>query len=112
MPDWAVYASTLKGKIAVEEGGDLIMMNLPDVSIAGTNHLNWYAPTSDLSVTRPGLFQNTETALIFFKQTEITHLILEKAETFEKKPYLKDFQKNNSEEIYEDEIVTIYKLKL
>ena len=76
IPIWASWsAHNLKGKIAIFNGGDLIMMNLPDTSIAGSSQLDLYAPKSGLSVTRPGYYKHLEPAMKELASDKVTYLI-------------------------------------
>lgn len=106
MPSWGPWAAnSIQGKIGIVEGGDLIMMNLPDTSVAGVGLLDLYAKKSNLSVTRPGYFENLESAMVYFKQIGMTHLALDES-NIERRPYLKEvyLSKYNSwfSEIYSD----------
>lgn len=76
MPDWAVWAAeNLKGKISVMEGGDLIIMNLPDATTAGVGQKDLYAPQSGLAVFKPGYFIDLPQAMAYFKTTGVTHIL-------------------------------------
>jgi 4-amino-4-deoxy-L-arabinose transferase-like glycosyltransferase len=76
MPTWAVWAAeNVRGRIGVVEGGDFIIMNLPDATTAGVNQKDLYAPKSGLSVTRPGVFKDLPEAMKYFKKTGMTDII-------------------------------------
>lgn len=76
--EWGRWAAqNIKGKIAIIEGGDLIMMHLPDTMVSGVGQLDLYAPTSNLSVVRPGYFENLSSAMEWFKEIGVTHLALD-----------------------------------
>lgn len=76
--EWGRWAAqNIKGKIAIIEGGDLIMMHLPDTMVSGVGQLGLYAPTSNLSVVSPGYFENLSSAMEWFKEIGVTHLALD-----------------------------------
>ena len=121
MPSWGSWAANnIHGKIGIVEGGDLIMMNLPDTHVAGVGQMDLYAKESNLSVTRPGYFENLESAMVYFKQIGMTHLALDDS-NIERRPYLKEvyLPKYNDcfTEIYSDKDsneewkMTIFKIK-
>jgi 4-amino-4-deoxy-L-arabinose transferase-like glycosyltransferase len=75
---WGAWAAkNIKGKIAIVEGGDLIMMHLPDTKISGAGQLDLYAPESKLSVMRPGDFRDLESEMKWFKEKGVTHLAID-----------------------------------
>lgn len=89
MPDWATWAAAnLRGKLATIEGGDLVIMNLPDAATAGVNQKNLYAPVTGLSVFRPGPFPDLAAALTYFRQIKTTAIVID--ENQGARPYLND----------------------
>ena len=88
--EWGRWAAqNIQGKIAIIEGGDLIMMHLPDSAIAGVSLFDIYAPESNLSTVRPGYFENLSSAMVWFNELGVTHLALDDR-TIHKRPYLKE----------------------
>jgi hypothetical protein len=70
-------AQNIRGKIAITEGGDLIMVNLPDTKVGGVGQYERYAPESGLSIVRPGYFENLSSAMEWYKEIGVTHLAVE-----------------------------------
>jgi 4-amino-4-deoxy-L-arabinose transferase-like glycosyltransferase len=76
MPDWAVWtAQNIRGRISVMNGGDFIIMNLPDATTAGVGQKDIYAPKTGLSVFKPGYFIDLPQAMAYFKATGVTHIL-------------------------------------
>ncbi len=85
---WSKWvAENVTGKIAVVEGGDLIMMHLPDTVVGGVGEFNLYAPKSGVSIERPGCFDTLESAMRWFKKEGISYIIADNLFSF-KRPYL------------------------
>lgn len=99
--EWGEWtAQNIKGKIAIINGNDLIMMHLPGTLVSGIGQSGLYvAPGSNLSVVRPGYFENLSSAMEWFKETGVTHLALDD-ENIDGRPYLK--------EIYSEEEIPSY----
>lgn len=90
IPSWATWAAdNIQGKIVIEKGGDLIMMNIPDTSVAGVGQWDIYAPVSGISITKPGYFQNLTSAMPYLKEIDATHIALDDINIYWR-PYLKE----------------------
>ncbi len=86
---WAEWiAKNVKGKIAIIEGGDLVMMHLPDTVVGGVGQYDLYAPESGLSTVRPGCFDDLFSAMKWFEKIGVTHIVVDDLFSF-KRPYLK-----------------------
>jgi len=85
-----VADNNIKGKIAINEGGDLIMMNFPDATIGGVGLLDLYAPKSNLSVLRAGYFEDLKSGMDWLNEMNVTHLVLDERTIGTKRPYLKE----------------------
>lgn len=97
--DWARWsAKNIKGRIAIIEGGDLIMMNLPDTVIGGVELHRLSAPQSNLSIIRPGYFKNLSSAMEWFKNSGVTHLAIDYR--IDIRPYLKDIYTEGKVQTY------------
>ena len=103
---WAKWvAKHVKGKIAIVEGGDLIMMNLPDTSADLVGQYDLYATTSALSIVRPGCFNDFPEAMGWFKKISVTHLAIDNI-YIAKRPYLREFFARKRVPSYLKEIYT------
>lgn len=106
--EWGRWAAqNIKGKIAIIEGGDLIMMHLPDTKVGGVGQLDLYAPQSNLSVVRPGYFENFSSAMEWFKEISVTHLALDD-NNINRRPYLKEIYSGKEVPLYLTEVYTNY----
>jgi len=106
--EWGRWAAhNIKGKIAIIEGGDLIMMHLPDTKVSGVGQLDLYAPKSNLSVVRPGYFENLSSAMEWFKEIGVTHLALDDI-NINRRPYLKEIYSGEGIPLYLTEIYSNY----
>jgi len=106
--EWGRWAAqNIKGKIAIIEGGDLIMMHLPDTKVGGVGQLDLYAPKSNLSVVRPGYFENLSSAMEWFKEIGVTHLALDDI-NINRRPYLKEIYSGEGIPLYLTEIYSNY----
>ena len=97
-------ADNVKGKIAIAEGGDLIMLHLPDTTIGGVELLNLYAPKSNLSVLRPGYFEDLSSGMDWLREINATHLVLDELTMNTKRPYLKEIHSGKEIPSYLTEI--------
>ncbi|HIE41382.1 MAG TPA: hypothetical protein EYP80_01835, partial [Candidatus Aenigmarchaeota archaeon] len=106
--EWGRWAAqNIKGKIAIIEGGDLIMMHLPDTMVSGVGQLDLYAPTSNLSVVRPGYFENLSSAMEWFKEIGVTHLALDD-NNINRRPYLREIYSGKEIPSYLIEVYSNY----
>ena len=106
--EWGRWAAqNIKGKIAIIEGGDLIMMHLPDTKVSGVGQLDLDAPKSNLSVVRPGYFENLSSAMEWFKEIGVTHLALDD-KNINRRPYLKEIYSGEGIPLYLTEIYSNY----
>lgn len=106
--EWGRWAAkNIEGKIAIIEGGDLIMMHLPDTKVSGVGQLDLYAPQSNLSVVRPGYFENLSSAMEWFKEIGVTHLALDD-NNINRRPYLKKIYSGKEVPSYLTEVYTNY----
>jgi hypothetical protein len=100
IPNWAKWAaSNIHGKIGLYNGGDLIVMNLPDVSVAGGGEHSMYAPESNLTYERFGSFENLDSAILYFKNKGFTHLAIDDA-ALEYRPYLNEIKFKKYENLF------------
>lgn len=106
--EWGRWAAqNIKGKIAIIEGGDLIMMHLPDTKVSGVGQMDLYAPKSNLSIVRPGYFENLSSAMEWFKEIGVTHLALDDL-NINRRPYLKEIYSGEGIPLYLTEIYSNY----
>lgn len=106
--EWGRWAAqNIKGKIAIIEGGDLVMMHLPDTQVSGVGQLDLYAPKSNLSVVRPGYFENLSSAMEWFKEIGVTHLALDD-KNINRRPYLKEIYSGKEIPAYLTEVYSNY----
>ncbi len=92
---WAKWvAEHVRGKIAIIEGGDLIMMNLPDTRVGGVGQYDLYAPKSGLSIVRPGYFSNLHDAMKWLEKAGVTHIVLDDI-NIDRRPYLRSLLSGN-----------------
>jgi hypothetical protein len=88
--DWGKWAAqNIEGKIAIYLGHYLIMMHLPDTVVGGRGHHYLSAPNSNLSVVSYGYFENFNSAMKWFKENGVTHLIVDD-NNVRSRPYLKE----------------------
>jgi hypothetical protein len=100
IPIWAKWAaSNIHGKIGLYNGGDLIVMNLPDVSVAGGGEHSMYASESNLTYERFGSFENLDSAILYFKNKGFTHLAIDDA-ALEYRPYLNEIKFKKYENLF------------
>ncbi len=105
--DWAMWvAKNIKGKIAIMEGGDFIMMNLPDTAVGGNELHSLKALQSNLSITRPGYFKNLSLAMDWFKNIGVTHIAIDNHAS--RRPYLKKIYEGGEVPPYLVEIYSNY----
>jgi hypothetical protein len=101
---WAKWAAeNVRGKIAIVEGGDLIMMHLPDAVVGGVGQMDIYAPESGLSIVRPGYFIEIRKAMDWLREIGTTHIALDDI-NIERRPYLKELKTVNGVQPYLEEI--------
>lgn len=101
MPDWAIWAAeNIKGKIGIIEGGDFVMMNLPDATTAGVGQKDLYAPKSGLSVTRPGVFKSLSEAMPYFQKIGMTDIVYD--DHIGGRPYLREMLKPEHENWFKE----------
>ena len=90
-------SKNVKGKIAIPYDGTLIMVYLPDATVGGVGLYDLYAPISNVSIMDPGCFNNISSAMEWFRDMKVTHIVIDKLR-IKRKPYtyLKDVlnQKN------------------
>lgn len=85
---WGTWAADhIRGRLAIVEGGDLVMMHLPDTAVAGVGLTDFYAPRTGLRVTRPGWFDSLEEAMAWMRGQGITHLAVDD-DGVRRRPYL------------------------
>jgi 4-amino-4-deoxy-L-arabinose transferase-like glycosyltransferase len=81
--EWGQWVSkNIEGKIVIIEGWDLIMMHLPDSKAGGIGIFNVYAPESNITILRPGYFNNFLEAMDWFKETNVTHIVFEEDQIY------------------------------
>ncbi len=86
--EWA--AKNIKGKIALLKGGDTLMQQLPDAIVGvGGNSLEPYAPQSNLSMIKPGYFQNLSAGMDWLKGMGATHLLVDNS-LLKRRPYFNE----------------------
>jgi hypothetical protein len=86
---WSKWiAEHVQGKIAVMEGRDLIMLQLPNTRVGGLKNLMRDAPISKISALPPGYFTDLDSAMKWFNLVGITHLVIDD-KILEKRSYLK-----------------------
>lgn len=101
MPCWAKWAAeNLSGKIAIIEGGDLIMMQFQDVRVGGISQTELFSSHHNISVTRPGYYQSLSDALIDFKNQNISYVALD-SYNISRRPYLKEIYINSEINYFE-----------
>lgn len=89
MPSWATWAAqNIQGKIVIRDGGDLILMNIPDATVGETDQATFSAPETGLTTVRPGYFNNLQSAIPYLKNNDITHVAIESRGTEKRRPYL------------------------
>jgi hypothetical protein len=87
--EWGRWAAAhVRGRLAIVEGGDLVMMHVPDTSVAGVGLMDLYAPITGLRVTRPGSFESLPEAMAWMRSIGVTHLAVDDA-NIERRSYLK-----------------------
>lgn len=101
---WA--AQNIEGKIAIIEGGDLIMMHLPN-TVSGPEQLGLYTSKSNLSIVRPGYFEDLSFAMEWFKKIGITHLALDDR-NIDRRPYLREIYSEKQIPSYLTEVYSNY----
>ena len=75
---WAQWAAVnVKGKVAVGDGSDILMMNLSDARIGGRGMMDMIAPQSGLSTIYPGKVEQLDDLREWFREKEVTHLLLD-----------------------------------
>jgi hypothetical protein len=76
--EWGAWvASHVRGRLAVIEGQELIMMHLPDARIGGADITTIYAPHSGLSLVRPGSFATLDGAMRWLRDQGTTHVLVD-----------------------------------
>lgn len=86
--EWGRWAAqNIIGKIAIIEGGDLIMMHLPDTTVSRVGQLDLRAPDSNIRVVRPGYFEDLDSGMQWLKEVGATHLALDD-NNISRRPYL------------------------
>jgi hypothetical protein len=70
-------AEHVRGRLAISEGHELVMMFLPDARIAGADIFTMSAPSTGLSLVRPGTFQTLPEAITWMKARGITHVVVD-----------------------------------
>lgn len=76
--EWGGWiAGNVRGRVAVREGQELIMMHLPDAAIGGFDINTIAAPRSGLALVKPGYFPTVDDALAWMRDDGVTHLVLD-----------------------------------
>jgi len=71
-------AGNIRGKMAIAFGGDYIMMNLPDTTVAKAGLFDMSAPRSGLSLVYPGHFTDPDKLVKWLKDNRISYLAIDK----------------------------------
>ena len=100
--EWGQWAAqNLTGKLALIEGLDLIQMNVLDPA-DGRN-----ANQPKLEAIRPGDFRDLNSAMIWFKEIGVTHLLLDDL-NIQRRPYLKEIPARGQTQPYLREVYSNY----
>lgn len=79
--EWGAWtAANVRGRIAIREGQELIMMHLPDAVIGGLDINTMAAPRSGLALVKPGRFDSLDDAMEWMHRNGVTHLVLDYVE--------------------------------
>lgn len=106
--EWGQWAAqNLTGKLAVIEGADLIEMNLLDPTNSGIQQEGSNATQPKLEAIRPGDFNDLSTAMIWFKEIGVTHLLLDDL-NIQRRPYLKEIAASGQTQPYLREVYSNY----
>jgi len=71
-------AEHVRGRVAIVEGQELVMMFVPDAVVAGADINAMRAPTSGLELVRPRPFGSTSDAAAWLRSHGITHVLLDR----------------------------------
>ena len=92
---WSEWVSeNVKGKIALAEGWDLIMMHLPDTRQGNFKTADLYSPGSGLATIRAGYFSNLSCAMEWYKKIGVTHIGVDD-NSIGNAPFLRDINPAN-----------------
>ena len=106
--EWAKWAAeNLRGKLAIIEGGDLVMMHLSDTVVGGVGMMDIYAPQSGLSIVRPGYFDDLKPAMDWLRQIGATHIALDEI-NIERRPYLRQLLTDSGAQPYLKRVYSNY----
>jgi hypothetical protein len=72
-------ADHVRGRLAIVQGHELVMMHLPDARVGGTDVNAMYAPVTGLYLVRPAEFSSFEEACNWLRAQAITHVALDEA---------------------------------
>lgn len=105
---WAKWAAeNLHGKIAMMDGGDLIMMQLNDTQVGGNKEVLYYSPLKNITVLRPPIFGNATQAILWMYSQNITYIETDNLNN-NARPYLNDIDNNLSNFPYLKELYSNY----
>jgi hypothetical protein len=81
--EWGRWIAThVRGRVAIVEGQELVMMHVPDATVGGVDINTMYGPETGLSLIRPGHFPTLEAAVAWMRSAGATHVVIDYQYTF------------------------------